>query len=91
MQAPNSIGFGKDSERSMTMSKLVIPDIPSSHESLIKWAHDRGYSPVISYTKAPVANRFHLRLEDTGKSKDGFLLYTKLYHTLGTRHFDRAS
>ncbi|XP_006275134.1 transforming growth factor beta receptor type 3 isoform X2 [Alligator mississippiensis] len=63
--APNSIGFGKDSERSMTMSKLVIPDIPSSHESLIKWAHDRGYSPVISYTKAPVANRFHLRLEDT--------------------------
>ncbi|XP_067394591.1 transforming growth factor beta receptor type 3 isoform X3 [Emydura macquarii macquarii] len=63
--APNSIGFGKETERSMTMTKLVILDIPSSHENLIKWAYDHGYNPVTSYTIAPVANRFHLRIEDS--------------------------
>ncbi|EMP36609.1 Transforming growth factor beta receptor type 3 [Chelonia mydas] len=68
--APNSIGFGKETERSMTMNKLVIPDIPSSHEDLIKWAYDHGYSPVTSYTIAPVANRFHLRIEDSEEMKD---------------------
>ncbi|XP_005422180.2 transforming growth factor beta receptor type 3 [Geospiza fortis] len=66
----NSIGFGKETERSMTMSKSVIPDLPSSHESLIKWAYEHNYSPVISYTKAPVANRFHLQLEDIEEMND---------------------
>uniref|UniRef100_A0A8C9FUC5 Transforming growth factor beta receptor 3 n=1 Tax=Pavo cristatus TaxID=9049 RepID=A0A8C9FUC5_PAVCR len=66
----NSIGFGKETERSMTMSKSVIPDIPSSHESLIKWAYEHKYSPVTSYTKAPVANRFHLQLEHTEEMND---------------------
>ncbi|XP_025893663.1 transforming growth factor beta receptor type 3 [Nothoprocta perdicaria] len=66
----NSIGFGKETERSMTMSKSIIPDIPSSHESLIKWAYEHNYSPVTSYTKAPVANRFHLQLEDTEEMND---------------------
>ncbi|KAM8805643.1 transforming growth factor beta receptor type 3 [Eudromia elegans] len=66
----NSIGFGKETERSMTMSKSIIPDIPSSHESLIKWANEHNYSPVTSYTKAPVANRFHLQLEDTEEMND---------------------
>lgn len=64
-------------ERSMTMSKSVIPDLPSSHESLIKWAYDHNYSPVISYTRTPVANRFHLQLDDTGKFEDGLLAYRK--------------
>lgn len=82
MQAPNSIGFGKETERSMTMTKLVILDIPSSHENLIKWAYDHGYNPVTSYTIAPVANRFHLRIEDSGKHEGGFLSYTKTYHIL---------
>ncbi|XP_074858335.1 transforming growth factor beta receptor type 3 isoform X3 [Carettochelys insculpta] len=68
--APNSIGFGKEAERSMTMTKLVVPDIPSSHENLIKWAYDHGYSPVTSYTKAPVANRFHLQIEDHEEMND---------------------
>lgn len=77
LQTSNSIGFGKETERSMIMSKSVTPDIPSSHESLIKWAYEHKYSPVTSYTKAPVANRFHLQLEDTGKLKDGVLLYRK--------------
>lgn len=67
-QAANSVGFGKETERSMVMTKNIFSNIPSSHESLITWAYDHGYHPVTSYTKAPVANRFHLRLEDTGKS-----------------------
>lgn len=77
LQTSNSIGFGKETERSMTMSKSVIPDIPSSHESLIKWAYEHKYSPVTSYTKAPVANRFHLQLEHTGELKDGLLSYER--------------
>ncbi|XP_061489642.1 transforming growth factor beta receptor type 3 [Rhineura floridana] len=68
--AANSVGFGKESERSMVMTKTIFSDIPSSHESLIVWAYDHGYLPVTSYTKAPVANRFHLRLEDTEEMKD---------------------
>ena len=67
LQAPNSIGFGKESERSMIMTKSKRDDIPSTQESLVKWALDNGYSPVTSYTVAPMANRFHLRLESNGK------------------------
>ncbi|XP_038600670.1 transforming growth factor beta receptor type 3 [Tachyglossus aculeatus] len=68
--APNSIGFGKENERSMSMKKSVRVDIPSTQESLIKWAFDHGYSPVTSYTMAPVANRFHLRLENNEEMSD---------------------
>uniref|UniRef100_H0XF75 Transforming growth factor beta receptor type 3 n=1 Tax=Otolemur garnettii TaxID=30611 RepID=H0XF75_OTOGA len=62
--APNSIGFGKESERSMTMTKSIRDDIPSTQGKLIRWALDNGYSPVTSYTMAPVANRFHLQLDN---------------------------
>uniref|UniRef100_G3T4T9 Transforming growth factor beta receptor type 3 n=1 Tax=Loxodonta africana TaxID=9785 RepID=G3T4T9_LOXAF len=65
--SPNSIGFGKESERSMTMTKSIRDDIPSTQENLVKWALDNGYSPVISYTMAPVANRFHLQLENNAE------------------------
>ncbi|XP_004378788.1 transforming growth factor beta receptor type 3 isoform X2 [Trichechus manatus latirostris] len=68
--APNSIGFGKQSERSMTMTKSIRDDVPSAQENLIKWALDNGYSPVTSYTMAPVANRFHLRLENSEEMRD---------------------
>ena len=73
-QAANSIGSGKESERSMVMTKTMLSDIPSSHENLMTWAYDHGYRPVTSYTKAPVANRFHLRLEDPGKEEDSFCI-----------------
>lgn len=76
----------------MMMVKTIMADIPSSHESLITWAYNHSYSPVSSYTKAPVANRFHLRLEDAGKEADwlvsnaavflilsGSLLFLKLF------------
>ncbi|XP_043819828.1 transforming growth factor beta receptor type 3 [Dromiciops gliroides] len=65
--APNSIGFGKENERSMRMTKSIRNDIPSSQNNLIKWAFDNGYSPVTSYTMAPVANRFHLWLENNNE------------------------
>lgn len=68
--ATNSVGFGKEAERSMAMSKTILSNIPSSHEDLIMWASERGYRPVTSYTKAPVANRFHLRLEDPEEMND---------------------
>ncbi|XP_059544809.1 transforming growth factor beta receptor type 3 isoform X2 [Myotis daubentonii] len=68
--APNSIGFGKESERSMIMTKSVRDDIPSTQENLIRWALDNGYSPLTSYTVAPVANRFHLRLENNEEMRD---------------------
>ncbi|ELW72634.1 Transforming growth factor beta receptor type 3 [Tupaia chinensis] len=68
--APNSIGFGKESERSMTMTKSIREDIPSHQENLVKWALDNGYGPVTSYTRAPVANRFHLRLENNEEMRD---------------------
>uniref|UniRef100_A0A8D1CKE8 Transforming growth factor beta receptor type 3 n=1 Tax=Sus scrofa TaxID=9823 RepID=A0A8D1CKE8_PIG len=68
--APNSIGFGRESERSMIMTKSVRDDIPSTQEKLLRWALDNGYSPVTSYTVAPVANRFHLRLENNEEMRD---------------------
>ncbi|KAM6167754.1 transforming growth factor beta receptor type 3 [Erethizon dorsatum] len=68
--APNSIGFGKESERSMTMTTSIRNDIPSTQENLLKWASDNGYSPVTSYTVAPVANRFHLRVENSEEMRD---------------------
>ncbi|XP_076976406.1 transforming growth factor beta receptor type 3 isoform X1 [Tamandua tetradactyla] len=68
--APNSIGFGKESERSMKMTRSIRDDIPSTQENLIKWALDNGYSPVTSYTMAPVANRFHLQLENNEEMRD---------------------
>ena len=49
------------------MTKSKRDDIPSTQGSLVKWALDNGYSPVTSYTVAPMANRFHLRLESSGK------------------------
>ncbi|XP_070602680.1 transforming growth factor beta receptor type 3 [Erythrolamprus reginae] len=60
----NEVGFGKQAERSMEMSKTIVLDMPSSHENLIAWAYEHGYSPVTTYTKAPLANKFHLRLLD---------------------------
>nr|XP_012646349.1 transforming growth factor beta receptor type 3 [Microcebus murinus] len=68
--APNSIGFGKESERSMTMTKSIREDIPSTQGNLMKWALNNGYSPITSYTMAPVANRFHLRLENNEEMRD---------------------
>lgn len=68
--APNSIGFGKESERSMIMTKSIRDDIPSTQENLVRWALDNGYSPLTSYTVAPVANRFHLRLENNEEMRD---------------------
>lgn len=63
------------------MSKSVRDDIPSTQENLVKWALDNGYSPVTSYTVAPVANRFHLQLENNGKY-DFFLYYIKNIHQM---------
>ncbi|XP_032074262.1 transforming growth factor beta receptor type 3 isoform X1 [Thamnophis elegans] len=66
----NGVGFGKETERSMTMSKTIVFDMPSSHENLIAWAYEHGHYPVTTYTKAPLANRFHLQLVDAEEMND---------------------
>nr|XP_006001135.1 PREDICTED: transforming growth factor beta receptor type 3 isoform X1 [Latimeria chalumnae] len=63
--ASNSVGLGKVFEKSMSVTKSTHKHLPSTAEKLIQWAHEHNYSPVSSYTKAPIANRFHLRLEAT--------------------------
>nr|XP_033772662.1 transforming growth factor beta receptor type 3 isoform X2 [Geotrypetes seraphini] len=68
--APNSIGFGKETEKSLFMTKTVVPTIPSSRENLLKWADDHDYSPITSYTEVHVANRFHIRLADDVEMND---------------------
>ncbi|KAM4721115.1 transforming growth factor beta receptor type 3 [Rhinophrynus dorsalis] len=60
----NSIVFGKEIDKSLITSKSVIPSIPSTRESLIKWAFDNGYYPITSYTNAPVADSFLIQLFD---------------------------
>lgn len=60
---PNSASFDKDTEKSMLTSKMVILNIPSTQESLIKWASNENY-PANSYTHAPVANKFLIKLTD---------------------------
>ncbi|CAI9620993.1 unnamed protein product, partial [Staurois parvus] len=60
---PNSVSFDKDTEKSLLTSKLVITSIPSTQESLIKWASDENY-PANFYTHASVANKFQIKLLD---------------------------
>ncbi|XP_040215983.1 transforming growth factor beta receptor type 3 isoform X7 [Rana temporaria] len=60
---PNSVSFDKDTEKSLSTSKLVIPNIPSTQESLIKWASNENH-PANYYTHASVANKFYIKLID---------------------------
>ncbi|XP_047230998.1 transforming growth factor beta receptor type 3 isoform X2 [Girardinichthys multiradiatus] len=38
--------------------------LPSGSQALIKWALDKGYSPVTSYTSTPMANHFNIRVRE---------------------------
>ncbi|KAM4023345.1 transforming growth factor beta receptor type 3 isoform 2-T2 [Anomaloglossus baeobatrachus] len=60
---PDSVTFSKDSEKSLFTSKQVIPNIPATPELLIKWSSDETY-PATSYIHVPVANKFHIKLDD---------------------------
>ncbi|KAM8930579.1 transforming growth factor beta receptor type 3 [Pelodytes ibericus] len=60
--SPNSVSFGKETDKSLFLSRAEIPSIPSSKERLLEWAVDNEYNPVASFTHAPVANRFHIKL-----------------------------
>lgn len=63
----------------MAMSKTIVFDMPSSHENLIAWAYEHGYYPVTTYTKAPLANKFHLHLMDSGKEEHQIILNTTVF------------
>ncbi|MGH0162216.1 UNVERIFIED_CONTAM: hypothetical protein FKN15_053921 [Acipenser sinensis] len=60
----DSAGIDKHSRESALITTAKL-NLPSSAEALIKWVNDHGYGPVTTYTNAPVANRFHVRLEET--------------------------
>lgn len=54
-----SVGLG-----SVQVTKSPRQDLPSGPQALIKWAGERGYGPVTSYTGTPVANHFHVRVRE---------------------------
>lgn len=66
---PNSVSFDKDTDKSLSTSKVVIPNIPSTQESLIKWASNENH-PANYYTHASVANRFNIKLDDIVEMND---------------------
>ncbi|XP_043941595.1 transforming growth factor beta receptor type 3 [Protopterus annectens] len=66
---PNSLTFDKDPENFL-LGTVRYSDLPS-HQNLIQWAKSNGYSPVATYTKAPVANRFQIRLTETETMEAG--------------------
>lgn len=67
---PNSVTFSRVPEKTLMTNKQVVQDIPATKERLIKWASDRNYL-VTSYTHAPVANKFHIILDDIEMNDDG--------------------
>lgn len=64
-----SVGSGSVSSGSVQVTKSSRQNLPSGSQDLIKWAGEHSYGPVTSYTNTPVANHFHVRLREPGKSK----------------------
>ncbi|XP_048457941.1 transforming growth factor beta receptor type 3 isoform X1 [Rhincodon typus] len=64
----DSINFNR--EASMTVVKKTSSDLTSTQIDLLRWAQEHGYSPVTSYTKASVANRVHLRLQEASEEEE---------------------
>uniref|UniRef100_UPI00398EC0F2 transforming growth factor beta receptor type 3 isoform X2 n=1 Tax=Pristiophorus japonicus TaxID=55135 RepID=UPI00398EC0F2 len=63
------INFSRDTEASMTVGKKTS-DLTSTRIDLVHWAQDHSHSPITSYTKASVANRVHLRLQETAEEEE---------------------
>ncbi|XP_072275995.1 transforming growth factor beta receptor type 3 isoform X3 [Pyxicephalus adspersus] len=95
---PNSVRFDKEMDKSLLTSKLMIPNIPSTKEKIIKWASEKNHS-VNSYTHAPVANKFHIKLDDDIEMNDEdnsevppkWLEFLQLSGSEGTGEFDPTS
>ncbi|KAM7410569.1 hypothetical protein PAMA_001820 [Pampus argenteus] len=62
--ASDTVSVSSDTEKLMQVSKSTKQSLPSGSQALIKWAEERGYSPVTSYTSTPVANHFNVRLRE---------------------------
>ncbi|XP_078075022.1 transforming growth factor beta receptor type 3 isoform X2 [Mustelus asterias] len=65
----DSINFSRDTEASMIVSKKTSSDLTSAQVDLLRWAREHGHSPITSYTKASVANRVHLRLQEAAEEE----------------------
>ncbi|XP_078416902.1 transforming growth factor beta receptor type 3 isoform X1 [Cetorhinus maximus] len=66
----DSINFSRDTETSMIVVKKTSSDLTSAQIDLLHWAQERGHSPITSYTKASVANRVHLRLQEAAEEEE---------------------
>ncbi|XP_067846016.1 transforming growth factor beta receptor type 3 isoform X2 [Heptranchias perlo] len=66
----DNINFSRDTEAFMIVTKKTSSDLTSAQLDLIRWAQERGHSPITSYTKASVANRVHLRLQETAEEEE---------------------
>ncbi|XP_019936849.2 transforming growth factor beta receptor type 3 [Paralichthys olivaceus] len=62
--ASDTVSVSSTTERLMQVSKSPKQHLPSGSQALIKWAEERGYSPVTSYTSTPVANNFSIKLRE---------------------------
>ncbi|XP_037325648.2 transforming growth factor beta receptor type 3 isoform X2 [Pungitius pungitius] len=62
--ASDTVSVSPNMERLMQVSKFPKELLPSGPQALIKWAGDRGYGPVTSYTSTPLANHFNIRLRE---------------------------
>lgn len=68
-QASDTVSVSSNTEKQMRVTKTPKQHLPSGSQDLIKWAEDREYSPVTSYTSTPVANHFNIRLREPGNLK----------------------
>lgn len=65
-----SVSSGSVGSGSVQVTKSPRQDLPSGPQALIKWAGERGYGPVTSYTSTPVANHFHVRVREPGELQE---------------------
>ncbi|XP_072366577.1 transforming growth factor beta receptor type 3 isoform X1 [Scyliorhinus torazame] len=60
----------RDTESSMIMVKKTSSDLTSAKIDLLHWAQEHGHTPITSYTKASVANKVHLRLQEAAEEEE---------------------
>ncbi|KAI1883288.1 hypothetical protein AGOR_G00243660, partial [Albula goreensis] len=65
----DSVSLGAEVEQLLQVT-VAKQDLPSGPQALIKWAEEKGFSPVTSFTSTAVANHFHLRLREPDSFDD---------------------
>ncbi|KAF7653085.1 hypothetical protein LDENG_00087540, partial [Lucifuga dentata] len=60
----DTVSVNSNTEKLMQVSKSIRQHFPTGSQALIKWAEERNFSPVTSYTSTPMANYFSIRLRE---------------------------